>query len=125
MVFSSLARPLTPLKSPVYQREGDGGVGVGVGPGMHASSVSALASVNEPSKPPAAIILLLLPMNAPDVNDRTVFMFAEVVQPSVAGLYTKVLLAVSGTAGPLTRPAGNAALVERNPGLAAAVGLPG
>jgi hypothetical protein len=72
------------------------GVGVGVGSGMHASKTSALATEETPSKPPAAMILLLLLMNAPDVNERSTFMFAEVLQVSVTGLYTKVLLVVLG-----------------------------
>jgi hypothetical protein len=61
------------------------GVGVGVGTAAQTFSVSALATVVEASYPPAAIIRLL-PMAAPDGNDRKLFMFGELAQASLAGL---------------------------------------
>ena len=60
------------------------GVCVGVGD-PQIPSVSALATVVEPLYPPAAISRLL-PIAPPDVNDRTTFMFGELLQVLVAGL---------------------------------------
>src|SRR5581483_699112 len=62
---------------------------------MQAANISALASVNALSKPPMAYTLL--PMAAPDVNERTVFMFAEARHSSVAGRYTFVVSLVEGS----------------------------
>jgi len=59
-------------------------VGVGVGPPLQTASVSAVATVVPPSKPPAAIIKLS-PIAPPDVNERTVFIFGELLQVSVTG----------------------------------------
>jgi hypothetical protein len=60
------------------------GVGVGVPP-PQMPSVSALATVVVPLYPPAAMSRLL-PIAPPDVKERTVFMFGELVQVLVAGL---------------------------------------
>ena len=59
------------------------GVGVGVAPAQ-TISVSALATVLDPLKPPAAIIRLLV-IAPPVENDRTSFMFGEAVHVSVLG----------------------------------------
>ena len=58
-------------------------VGVGVGCPIHASFVSALAKLVEPSKPPAAINFPL--MAVPDTSERATFMSGAVDQVSLAG----------------------------------------
>jgi len=60
-------------------------VAVGVGATPQTASVSALATVVEPSYPPAAISKLL-PIAAPDGNDRATVMLGELVQVLAAGL---------------------------------------
>jgi hypothetical protein len=60
------------------------GVGVGVGPPPQTASVSAVLTVAPPSKPPAAIIKLS-PIAPPAANERTVFIFGELIQVSVTG----------------------------------------
>ena len=60
-------------------------VAVGVGATPQTTSASTLATVVEPLYPPAAINRLL-PIAAPDGNDRPMFMLGELVQLSVAGL---------------------------------------
>jgi hypothetical protein len=60
-------------------------VAVGVGASPQTRSVSALAIEVKPSYPPAAIIRLL-PIAAPDGNDRPVFRLGELLQVLVAGL---------------------------------------
>jgi len=60
-------------------------VAVGVGATPQITSVSTLAIVVEPSYPPAAISRLL-PMAAPEANDRPIFRLGELVQVLVAGL---------------------------------------
>lgn len=60
-------------------------VAVGVGATPQTISVSTLAIVVEPSYPPAAINRLL-PIAAPDGNDRPMFMLGELVQVFVEGL---------------------------------------
>ena len=60
-------------------------VAVGVGTSPQTSSVSALATDVVPVNPPAAMIRLL-PIAAPDGNDRDVFRLGELVQVLVAGL---------------------------------------
>src|SRR5678815_144492 len=74
------------------------GVGVGVGVGIHGVNTSALAVSKKLklSKPPAAMITLLPEMNAPPGPERLLFIFADVVHWSAAGLYTKVRFVVRG-----------------------------
>jgi hypothetical protein len=60
-------------------------VAVGVGASPQTPSVSALATEVEPLYPPPAIIRLL-PIAAPDGNDRPVFRLGELVQVLVTGL---------------------------------------
>ena len=60
-------------------------VAVGVGATPQTTSASTLATVVEPVYPPAAI-RRLLPIAAPDGNDRPIFMLGELVQVLGAGL---------------------------------------
>ena len=90
---------------------------MGVGDGIHGVNVSALAREAPPSSPPAAMITLLPEMNAPDVNERAVFKFAEVVHRSRDGSYTKVRRVVRGIkalslAAPRPTAIGNAVLIK-------------
>ena len=59
-------------------------VGVGLAQPPPILSVSVLATVVEPLKPPAAMIRLF-PIAAPDTNERTTFMFGELVHVLLAG----------------------------------------
>src|SRR5262245_43294124 len=100
---------------------GHGG-GVGVGVGIHGVSTSALAREAPPSSPPAAMIMLLAEINAPDTNERAAFILAEVVHWSRDGLYTKVRFVVRGIkalslAGARPTAVGNAVLVKSEPTL--------
>ena len=111
--------------SPISSPQGGCGVGVGqgggvgVGVGIHGVNVSALARVKKMllSKPPAAMISLLPEMNAPEGNERLLFMFAEVVHWSRDGSYTNVRFVVKGIkalslAAALPTAMGNAVLVK-------------
>jgi len=68
--------------------------GVGVGCGTHASKASVLAIVVKFLKPPAAINLL--PIAAPDTNERRTFRSASLNHLFVAGSKRNVALLVSG-----------------------------
>src|SRR4029450_13983149 len=79
----------SPITSP--DSVGGGGVheGVGVGVGIQGVNTSAVASVPTLKlNPPAQTISLLPEMNAPDGNERVVFMSADVVHWSRDGSYT-------------------------------------
>src|SRR6266498_1070383 len=81
------------------------GVGVGVmghgvgGGGIQGVNTSAVAVVKPPSKPPEQMISSLPEMNAPDGNERDVFISAERDQVSEAGTYTSVRPVVVGSKG--------------------------